>query len=648
MELFKKRKGIRKAWHDFFLLNKEDITGVSNLIKESWERTKSYKIDVINKKAIEEDRKVQKASIEKNSNFIDIARPYMIDLYNIIKESGFMITLTDKDGYILDTIISPNISKNSNIELANLSEKRVGTNAMGTCLYLNKPVETLGEENYYKGFHEFTTSAAPIHDEVGEIIGCIGITGYADTFSLHTLGMATAMASAIENKININKVNQNKTEFLNDAVSDGVIVVDKECNITSISKKAMSILGVKNVSLEGMNLKNIIKGPLDFEKIIKDEIDFYNKKIPFQIEGKTISCDVSITNLKNNLAISGLVIVIKKSDNKFLEPKYSKGKEDLFTFDDIVGESFPLKEAINLAKIVSKGKSNVLIMGESGTGKELFAQSIHNNSPRKDKPFIPVNCGALPVNLVESELFGYEGGSYTGAKKEGHPGKFELADGGTLFLDEIGEMPLSTQAALLRVIQEKKVYRIGATKGKDIDIMIIAATNKNLFEAVQNNEFRGDLFYRLNVFSINIPPLRERKEDIYPLCHYFIHKHNQRLSTDVVDITEEAMEILKNYDWHGNVRELENTIERAVQISQNQFIEVKDLPRYIQNKPLSKMNTAKGEMSFMEEKEYKTILEMLENSKGNVKKAADALGIGRATMYRKLTKYKIDVDKIRN
>ncbi len=654
MELSKKRKLISKAWYEFFILYKEDISNVSDVIKESWKRSKAYGIDVNHEGILEIDEEEQKKRICSYSNFIDIARPYMVDLYNIIRETGFMITLTDKEGYILDTIISPNILENSNIKVINLSEKRIGTNAMGTCLYLDEPIQTWAEENCYTGFHRFTTCAAPIHDEYGEILGCIGITGFADVLSLHTLGMAKAVASAIENKINLLAKDDAKTivnsytHFLKHSISDGIIVIDKRCNITSINKKAIDILQLKDKNLEGTKLNNIFKSSIDFESIMRKEIDFHNKQFTFEIDNKPVICDVSVSNLKNNGCVIGLVIVIKRKESKVSQYNYSKQEKSLFSFEDIIGQSPSLKEAINLARIVSEGKSNVLILGESGTGKELFAQSIHNSSERRHKPFIAVNCGALPINLVESELFGYEGGSYTGAKKEGQPGKFELADGGTLFLDEIGDMPLSIQVALLRVIQEKKVYRIGSTRGKDIDIMIIAATNKNLYEAVQNNTFRIDLFYRLNVFTINIPPLRERKEDILLLCNYFIQKYNQRFSAKIKGITNDAMDVLHKYDWIGNIRELENAIERAVQISQKDIIETKDLPQYIQNAPVINLKRTFKQMSLVEEKEYKVILDILEKTNGNVKVAADQLGLSRATIYRTISKFEIDIGKFRH
>lgn len=552
MNYEKHRELISRAWEDFFILKKDDIEGINDEIKQSWIRSRNVGVDCINQSIKEDDKKDQQESIKKNFLLIDISRPYIDDLYKVINNTNFMITLLDKNGFVLDVLVHPKVIEMTNFALINLSENRVGTNAMGTCLYLDKPFQTYAEEHTHKELQKFTTAAAPIHNKSGSLIGCIGITGVANDISTHTLGMAIAVSYAIENKLKL--------------------IEDKDLSLM----KGVSSLNNKNTKI------NSVKSTI---------------------------------------------------------------KNELYSFKDIIGDSDSIKEAIKIAEIASNGNSNILILGESGTGKELFAQSIHNNSFRKDKPFIDVNCGALPLNLAEAELFGYEGGSYTGAKKEGQAGKFELADGGTIFLDEIGELPLSIQVSLLRIIQERKVTRIGSTNSKDIDIMIIAATNKNLFESVQNNSFRGDLFYRLNVFNINLPSLREHKDDIPLLVEKFIERYNIRFNRNIEGITEEALYLLKQYSWPGNIRELSNTIERAIQIAVNKMIEVRDLPIYITaNIQLVKEETNIG---LMEKEEIKTINRILEKTKGNAKATSEVLGISRATLYRKLIKYDIDIDKFR-
>jgi transcriptional regulator with PAS, ATPase and Fis domain len=336
-----------------------------------------------------------------------------------------------------------------------------------------------------------------------------------------------------------------------------------------------------------------------------------------------------------------------------------------YTVDNLIGQSPQINYTKSMCIKASKSISNVLILGESGTGKELVAQSIHNASSRKNEPFIAINCGALPKGLIESELFGYEGGSFTGANKEGKPGKFELANGGTIFLDEIGDMPLDTQVSILRVLQNKEIVRIGGSKPKPIDIRVIAATNKNLAQSIQDNSFREDLYYRLNVFTINVPSLRERKRDIHILAEHFINYYNRALNKNVVKINENVLEVFNKYSWPGNIRELENIIERAINIVETDTITLKDLPFELQklisendkeamsfdsidNKSLSNKNDSYADLSDKKMSlEKDELVRALIINNGNAIKSAQQLGISRRTLYRKLDKYNISIDSFR-
>ncbi len=312
----------------------------------------------------------------------------------------------------------------------------------------------------------------------------------------------------------------------------------------------------------------------------------------------------------------------------------------IYRFDKIVGQDKNFLNVINYAKKIADSRSNILIMGESGTGKELFAQSIHNNSIRANAPFIAINCGAIPRNLIEAELFGYEEGSFTGAKAKGNPGKFEIADGGTIFLDEIGEMPLDLQTRLLRVIEEGTISRIGSSKIIVVDVRIIAATNKNLVQEVENGTFRKDLFYRLNVLPLRLPSLRERKGDIKLLIDYFMEKVSKKLNKEKIHISDEAIEKLTAYDWPGNIRELENYIEFA--------INTEELPD-INNLKINNFNhTEKNTPSFsdfcsLRDLERQHIINVIESTNNNITQTANILGIGRNTLYRKMKEYGISV-----
>jgi len=324
-------------------------------------------------------------------------------------------------------------------------------------------------------------------------------------------------------------------------------------------------------------------------------------------------------------------------ENIYLRKELEAKKE----FDLVVGNSQAMQKVLELVRRVSSTDSTVLITGESGTGKELIAKEIHHLSPRRDHPFVVVDCGALVETLFESELFGHVKGSFTGALTTKH-GKFEIADGGTIFLDEISNISLNIQAKLLRVIQEREVTRIGSSKVIKVDVRIIAATNKDLAECVKEGTFREDLFYRLNVVPINIPPLRERKEDIPLLVNHFLRKYSKKAKKEITHISKEAMEALMEYDWPGNVRELENTIERAVVLTKNNKIELEDIIYPGIAAETSLFNLSSGKYKSLREIEKEYINRILKTFHGNKTKAAKILGIDRKTLRAKIKKYKLE------
>ncbi|MDW7668758.1 MAG: sigma-54 dependent transcriptional regulator [Bacillota bacterium] len=311
----------------------------------------------------------------------------------------------------------------------------------------------------------------------------------------------------------------------------------------------------------------------------------------------------------------------------------------------IIGDSPQMKEILEMVNKVSKSKATILITGESGTGKELIANAIHFNSDRSNKPHIKVNCGALPENLLESELFGHEKGAFTGAI-ERKIGRFERADEGTIFLDEIGEISLAMQVKLLRVLQEKEIERVGGTETIKIDVRVTAATNKNLLEMIDKGEFREDLYYRLNVIPIELPPLRDRKDDIGSLVDYFLDKYCKEIGRKKMEISNDALSYLIDYKWKGNIRELENIIERLVILNQKGIIEKTDLPKDILYKeqknsdfilPIEGIN--------LEEVEQSLIEQALEQTDYNQSKAAKLLGITRHTLIYRMDKYNINISK---
>ncbi|HEU4500716.1 MAG TPA: sigma-54 dependent transcriptional regulator [Nitrospira sp.] len=345
------------------------------------------------------------------------------------------------------------------------------------------------------------------------------------------------------------------------------------------------------------------------------------------------------------------LVVQRSLDHCRLLRENTKFREELKSKDEwspLVGSSPAMLEVYKLVARVSESKSTVLLQGESGTGKELIARAIHGNSPRRDKPFVPVNCGALPDTLLESEMFGYEKGAFTGAVGT-KTGLFESANGGTLFLDEIGELGQALQVKLLRVMQDHEVRRVGGTHSIKVDVRIIAATNRDLEQFVKEGKFRDDLFYRLNVVRITLPSLTERQEDIPMLAHHFLQKCAAGTTTAVRGFHPDTMDLLKRYRWPGNVRELENAIERAVSLSHGPLLTPDDLPAAIRQTPIhadakpESPEAAEPVCLTLEEVEKRHLVRVLKETKGNKVKAAKILGIDRRTLYRMAERFGLDL-----
>jgi DNA-binding NtrC family response regulator len=382
-------------------------------------------------------------------------------------------------------------------------------------------------------------------------------------------------------------------------------------------------------------------------KAINPEIDVIMMTAFGSIESATEAMRAgAIDYLTKPVDLDQLEILINKalehkqlvSENRLLREQLAKK----FKFEQIISSSEVMEEAINVAGRAAPSKATVLITGESGTGKELVAKAIHFASPRKDKPFLAVNCAALAENLLESELFGHEKGAFTGADRQ-RKGRFEMANHGTLFIDEIGEIPLTTQVKLLRVLQEQTFERVGGSEPIHVDVRIVAATNRNLEELIEEGRFREDLYYRLNVVRINIPPLRKRKSDIPLLVDYFFKKYSTENNKKMTDISKEAMDLLMKYDYPGNVRELENIIEQSVVLGRGDMISMRDLPMTVKGmQSESKKTDPFGEGTFVERVEAfekELIDQALEQAQGVQTRAAKILGITERHLRYKLNKY---------
>ncbi len=589
------------------------------------------------------DQELQKR-LEDNKNLILTAGPYMDQLYNFVKGSGFFAMLTDAEGCILNIIGDENIlSEAFSLKMipgAFMDEKSIGTNAMGTALAEGYAVQISGKEHYVTAYHRWTCSGAPIRGSKGQLIGSLDLTGYSEYVHSHTLGMVVAAANAIEKMLMIEEYSsklilaKNRVETIVESISAGILTTDITGKILTINKYTMNMFGMSKKEIMNKNIEELFDGLDRVRQVIQSGNNFLEEDVHVNTNTNKLHFTLSAYPIVDERGLKEIIFEFKEIKKGRKQADRIIGSKAIYTFDKIIGCSTRFLEIVEYAKKISDSKSTILITGESGTGKEVFAQAIHNHSSRKESPFVAINCGAIPSNLIESELFGYEEGAFTGAKKGGAAGKFEIADGGTILLDEIGEMPVDMQTKLLRVIEEGVINRVGSNKQKPIDVRIIAATNRELSIGVEDGTFRLDLYYRLNVLPIRLPSLRERKEDIVPIAQYFIKVISKRLNKKEVEICSEIVKELQSYHWPGNIRELENVIER--------IINTQSVPKHVGDNKVS-LDTLEEieECLDLEQVEKVFIQKALSKYEGNITLAARKLGIGRNTLYRKMGKHKI-------
>ena len=501
---------------------------------------------------------------------------------------------------------------------------------------------------------EFAEVCCPIvyDDKSYGVIGLIAFTKeQADVIKFRKddlMNFLHKMADLISSKLKAEiktyevELEKKKLKTLLDNMDKAVVSLDKDANIEKYNLKFKEIFEVK-----GNIIGSFIGDVLNFAKDNNFNNINNDKSCSFTYRGakKEFKGIYNIKPIILNEELKGYVLdFIDKVD---AIKNYNKISNDHKIYlENIIGSSYAINKSKEEALMASKTNSTVLITGESGTGKELFARAIHNHSCRAGNPFIAINCAAIPDNLLESELFGYEEGAFTGAKKGGSLGKFELADKGSIFLDEIGDMSLHLQAKLLRVLQEKEVDKIGAKHNVSIDVRIIAATNKDLEHMVRKGTFREDLYYRLNVIPVVLPTLRQRKNDIHLLIEYMMKEYSSKLDKNVQDIDLQALEYLCEYSWPGNIRELQNVIEYSVNRCEGKIITLDNLPNRIKraNSNEDQIIESNENIKTLDELEKKEIIKALEKYKDYKKDkdlAAKALGISRATLYRKIERYKI-------
>lgn len=638
------------AWKQYVEEGKPLNSDLSLVILESWERSTQQNVDpyCIKMNDLLENDSLQER-MEANRQLLDAASPIMLELHSVLRGGNFIVLLADAQGYILQSYGDPGFEEKAlKMGLAvgsNWHESVRGTNAIGTALVSRRGVNVFASEHFCRENHRLTCYAAPIFDPQGELVGILDISGDYHVHEPHLLGTVVSAARAIENKLLLqNTQKQLMTTYLQmssimDVVPEGLLFIDPQGFITGINQNGSNILGVSPHECIGRPLDTIFDDAGQWLGELRNSRGILNRTARIdKPKGKSHTYSLRMASDKQENI--GIVASIQKDGPR--HPSLSGFNMNYsYSFTDIIGDSPEIMETKRFARIAARNTSTVLLQGESGTGKEMFAQAIHKDSSRSDGPFIAINCGAIPMNLLESELFGYEEGAFTGAKKGGQPGKFEQARGGTIFLDEISEMPLNFQVGLLRILQEKQVTRVGGTTPIPLDVRIIAGSNKDLESEVEQGNFRLDLYYRLNVLTIDIPALRERIEDIIPLAEYFLDKLTRKVGRNKITIDPGLGEWLENYTWPGNVRELCNIMERAVSFTEKEIIDCQDLPANLKKKV--SVSGSNQNILKLQDREYYTISEALVKTDGNLSQAAKLLGIGRNTLYRKMQKYSISV-----
>ncbi|MEL3972059.1 sigma 54-interacting transcriptional regulator [Rossellomorea oryzaecorticis] len=506
---------------------------------------------------------------------------------------------------------------------------------------------------FYQNCSETGEICCPITYK-GEPIGVIGLLAFNEEQRIRLfrntediLKFLKKMANLLASKLHENEMlqmlanNSLKMTKMMNLVKQGIILIDEQGNLAEMNVKAKTLLGInEDADSEHANVVYNLLKALDYNNQEK------RQKISIILDGREQLLFVTLQKLITSHRSTEFLLIVEAVEEiqQLADIAIEEKKK---AFEHIIGISPQLKEVKEYAFKASQSHSSILILGESGTGKEEFAKAIHKASPRKDQPLITVNCGAIPEHLLESELFGYEKGAFTGANQAGKPGKFELANKGTIFLDEIGEMPPQLQVKLLRVLQQGEVERLGGTKTKTVDVRVIAATNRNLQAMVENELFREDLYFRLNVIPMMIPALRSRKEDILALSDYFIKEFNKQFQTQVLGFGKEVKELMINHQWKGNIRELKNFIEYLFNFVQEGWITLEGSGAIISRKlDIKRQERSAYIPSFSLEKMEKETIEkaLLYIKKNNlpIEKASELLSIGRATLYRKIKKYQID------
>ncbi|MGV8953101.1 MAG: sigma-54-dependent Fis family transcriptional regulator [Cypionkella sp.] len=648
---------IMAAWEGFLSGHAPRANALRCLIDDSWRRCLEVQVDPARQQGLPPVNEDTLHSLHRqHSELLSAGKQVMAMARDFLAETETIMILSDPNGMILGVEGDPRaLEAAGDIHLiagSSWNEQICGTNAIGTALSIGQPVQIHAAEHFCAGIKQWTCSATVIRDPYdGKILGAIDVSGLGKTFSPHSLALAVTTAGRIESQLAKQEM-EFRYQLLErgmakmSSATDGVIICDRRGYPIKVNERAATALLARGIDFD---LKNTTRIPTlgmgTFAPHTRAEAPAWLKADwlePIIDAGQRIGTLLTIPGLPQTGMPSSFAR--KESSTK------AALAADIRGFAGIVGSSDALVQAVQKAKLLAKTNVPVLLLGETGVGKENFAQGIHHCGPAGERPggrpFVALNCGGLSKDLLASELFGHCEGAFTGSRRGGMAGKVEAANGGTLFLDEIGEMPLELQPHFLRVLEEGEIYRIGETTPRKISFKLIAATNRELREEVADGRFRMDLYYRVAVTSIRIPPLRERKQDIRPLVEHFLSKFSERYGADPKQIEPEVIAALENHTWPGNVRELRNVVESMFLMAGGDTLGLDALPPEIGSALVSAgskiIQRASTSMGKLEDAELDFIRETLEADRGNLTLAAKHLGIAKSTLYIKLKKYGLD------
>ena len=623
------------------------------LIIRSWERCRRFGLDdnlhTTQSSLVQDplDRVALKTEQDRNRQLLNLGRPVMEHVFEQIRDSGSMVVLADSGGLLLETVGDADfLDKAGRVALsagASWDEVLRGTNAIGTALAEESAVEIRGQEHYLSSNGFLTCCASPIFGPEGRLIGVLDISGDYRGYQSHTLGLVRVSSAMMEKRLFESLHGRDlmvrfhpRPEYLG-SLKEGIVALSPEGLVLAINRQGLEILGLRRFDVVNRDFALVFENNLSplvdrhrLHPTVPGEIRVGRQTLAVQFSGHIPSAQ------RVGRVIEEASVVDARFEAKSLDRPQKSTKAMLL--DQLNTGDEQLDRAIHRAKRIVDHDIPLLIQGESGVGKELFAKAFHESSQRRSRAFVALNCASIPETLIESELFGYQGGAFTGARKEGVIGKIQQADGGTLFLDEIGDMPLSLQARLLRVLQERVVTPLGCHKMIPVNIALVCATHCNLREALADGKFREDLYYRLNGLSVTLPPLRERS-DFPALVGRLLADH-----AATIRISAPAMQVMADYHWPGNIRQLNNVIRLAVALLDDgeAVITEAHLPDDVfESKPIIKtklLPEATANTGKLENLNLQAINQAMIACHGNVSAAARQLGISRNTLYRKLSK----------